>query len=79
MTRVATLATGLKSVHLHVLLSLVDVVQFEEGLLSREVSNEEPMKVALCVLLQHLCDCQVRYLKFHEPLESGILGTNGFA
>ena len=35
-------------------------VHFDEGLLCQEVSNEEPMKLALCVLLQHLCDCQVR-------------------
>ncbi len=29
------------------------------GLLSAEVTSEEDMKLALCSLLQHLCDCQV--------------------
>ena len=29
------------------------------GLLSAEVATEEPIKLVLCDLLQHLCDCQV--------------------
>lgn len=34
---------------------------FIHGLLSPEVAKEEPIKLALCQLLQHLCDCQVQH------------------
>ena len=29
------------------------------GLLAADVATEEPIKLVLCDLLQHLCDCQV--------------------
>ena len=32
---------------------------FSDGLLSSHVATEEPIKLALCSVLQHLCDCQV--------------------
>ena len=34
---------------------------FSEGLLSPQVAVEEPIKLALCSILQHLCDCQVQH------------------
>ena len=37
----------------------VDAGRWRLGLLSAEVTSEEDMKLALCNLLQHLCDCQV--------------------
>jgi hypothetical protein len=43
----------------HYFFFVLCTVDFDEGLLSQEVSSEEPMKLALCALLQHLCDCQV--------------------
>jgi len=38
------------------------LVPLEKGILSKEVSCEEPIKLAICHLLQHLCDCQVSIL-----------------
>ena len=32
-----------------------------EGLLSLQVAVEEPIKLALCSVLQHLCDCLVQH------------------
>lgn len=34
---------------------------YSEGLLSHHVAVEEPIKLALCSILQHLCDCQVQH------------------
>jgi hypothetical protein len=50
------------------LLSLLDPQTFAlkgtpycEGLLSLQVAVEEPIKLALCSVLQHLCDCLVQH------------------
>ena len=45
--------------HISVFHCSVAVGQWSLGLLSSEVTSEEGMKLALCSLLQHLCDCQV--------------------
>ena len=34
---------------------------YTEGLLSLHVAVEEPIKLALCSILRHLCDCQVQH------------------
>ena len=35
--------------------------RFHRGLLSQDVAVEEPVRLQLCHLLQHLCDCQVQH------------------
>ena len=47
--------------HIHPLLSLWPAAPFYEGLLSPHVAVEEPIKLALCSVLQRLCDCQVQH------------------
>ena len=53
--------------------------QLKEGLLSVNVSNEEPMKLALCVLLQHLCDCQVGVRFYHTLPLPGATDRSDFS
>ena len=40
---------------------LLYTAPYSEGLLSLHVAVEEPIKLALCSILQHLCDCQIQH------------------